>query len=125
MPLTSLEKRAKPLEDVVGIKVRDKNNGWFGFMTWGRLWHKTDDAELLACVQPFLAKCEGISEPVEVVLCVTLSEVKSAQYFYEGLIDFSRSPIPSGADYKKWLKAKRTGLKKYGTDLYFLGPINT
>lgn len=111
------------MEDVVAIKVRDNKNGWFAFMTWGRLWENGESDELVEAVRPFLDRFEGITEPAEVNLCKTLREVRDAPYFYEGLIEFSRSPIPVGERYKKWRKSKREALKKYGEDLYFLGAL--
>jgi hypothetical protein len=111
------------LEDVVGIKVRDKNNGLFGFMTWGRLWDPVDDTELLRAVRPFIAHCQGIEEIVDVEVCYSLRDVQHTPYFYEALISFSWGQPQRHEKYKRWRKDMRKELER-GRQIYFLGPLD-
>jgi hypothetical protein len=110
------------LEDVVGIKVSDKKNGSFGFMTWGRLWSPVDGEELIAAIRPFVTLYHGVKEPVAFALCGTLQEIRSAPYFYEAIIDFGRQRIPEGDRYKKWQKKMRKEVAD-GRHLYFVGGL--
>jgi hypothetical protein len=110
------------MEDVVGIRVRDKRCGWVGFVTWGRLWDPVDDKKLLEVVGQHLATC-AIEEPEGIALCNSLRDIQSAEYFYEALIAIASRPIPFGDKYDTWKKRMRSELQK-GRESYFVGVLN-
>ena len=109
------------VDDVVGIKVRDAQCGWVGFITWGRLWHPVDESELLRVVGKHLHTC-GIEQPEDISVCSSLRDLQSAEYFYEGIISFSWTPPPFGPKYAEWRNGKRQALQA-GREIYFLGPL--
>lgn len=110
------------MEDVVGIKVRDAKNGWFGFVTWGRLWDAVDGTELIRAVTPHLTGFQDITHPQEVQICNSLRDLRDAEYFYEGLISFSRERPPYGDGYEAWRKRKQRDIQD-GRDIYFIGAL--
>jgi hypothetical protein len=110
------------MDDVVGIKVRDPERGWVGFMTWGRLWDPVADAELLRAIRAHL-RTLGIEQPEELELCSSLRELRSAEYFYEAIINFSWRPPPFGDGYDAWKDARRAELEE-GLSIYFLGNLS-
>jgi hypothetical protein len=110
------------MDDVVGIKVRDAKRGWVGFMTWGRLWDPVDDTELLKAVRAHLHTF-GIEQPEELELCSSLRELRTADFFYEAIINFSWRPSPFGDDDDAWKNARRAELEE-GRSIYFLGDLS-
>jgi hypothetical protein len=110
------------MEDVVGIRVRDAKNGWFGFVTWGRLWDPVDETELIRAVKPHLTGFHGITDPQEVHVCNSLRDLRSAEYFYEALISFSWDCPPFGDSYDAWRKQKQRDVQD-GRDIYFVGAL--
>jgi hypothetical protein len=111
----------RSVEDVVGIKVRDKKRGWMGLMTWGRLWDPVDATELLRVVKRHFTTC-GIDEADEVEVCWSLRDLSSAEYFYEAILHFSWNPPPFGDTYADWRNARRKDLEE-GRGIYFLGSL--
>jgi hypothetical protein len=109
------------VDDVVAIKARDRERGWIGVMTWGRLWDPIDETELLAAVSEDLGRNGYIVDEIE--LCDSLQVVRSAEYFYEGIISFSWQPPPFGLGYDAWRTAMREDLKN-GRAIYILGPLD-
>jgi hypothetical protein len=89
------------LEDVVAIKARSKNGKAVAFLTWGRLFDRIDDIELLRVVKFHSGKYAG-APMTQFRLCDSLLEVADHQYFYEALLSFSRQPIPYGKRYESW-----------------------
>jgi hypothetical protein len=109
------------MEDVVGLKVRDAKRGWVGFVTWGRLWDAVDEDAVAEAVKPHLAGF-GISEPQEILVCTSLAEIQSGQYFYEALLSFSWNAPAFGPRYEEWRNEKRAAVRE-GRELYFIGPL--
>ena len=105
------------MEDIVGIKIKDKKNGEGAFITWGRLFHPVDDKELLEVVKKQFPRW-GITELESIELCYSLMEISHFPYFYECLIPFIQEPIPKGLKYKNWVKKKQKALKD-GHDISF------
>lgn len=109
------------MEDIVSIKIRDSDGTWYGLMTYGRIWARNDDRDLLRVVSQHLATF-GIREPQSLELCDSLQQVSTAQYFYEALLSFASDPIPFGDKYDQWRVEKRRALEQ-GNGLYFLGRL--
>jgi hypothetical protein len=68
------------MEDIVGIHVRDREKGLVGFMTWGRLFHRTDPTELERIVSKDLPTF-GLNQVTSVKLCDSLQEVAHFTFF--------------------------------------------
>lgn len=109
------------MDNVVAVKVLDAERGWVGFLTRGRLWDQIEDHDVLRVVKAHLREC-GIEHPSEVHLCDSLRDVGSATYFFEGLINFAREPIPFGPEYEDWKNLKKAALES-GKDIYYVGPL--
>ena len=107
------------MENIVGIKVKDKIQGEGAFITWGRLFGTIDEEELLNIVKQHLPKW-GISHLESIELCYSLMEIANQPYFYECLIRFIQEPIPQGLKYEAWKRKKIKALKE-GNDIYFTG----
>jgi hypothetical protein len=107
------------MEDIVGIKIKDKKCGEGAFITWGRLFHVIDDKELLEVIKKHMGRW-GITELESIELCYSLMEIAHMPYFYECLIRFIQEPIPYGPKYEAWKKKKIKALKD-GHDIYFTG----
>jgi hypothetical protein len=91
------------MEDIVAARVRDNSGKWYGFMTWGRIVDRIDDAWVEEIVLANARQC-AIPEVVEVRVCDSLSEVATCRYFYEGLFHFANAGIPLGTSYEACLK---------------------
>jgi len=105
------------MEDIVGIKFKDKIRGEGALITWGRLFDRVDSTELLEVVKPHLSSF-GVTELESIELCYSLMEISHFPYFYECLIPFIQEPIPNGIKYKTWVKKKQKALKD-GHDISF------
>lgn len=110
------------MEDIVGIKIKDKIRGSGALITWGRLFDTVDEAELLGVVKKHLTRW-GIEDLESMSLCYSLTEIADQPYFYECLIKFIQEPIPYGASYEAWKRKKKKALKN-GDDIYFTGFMN-
>jgi hypothetical protein len=108
------------MDDVVGIVAKDRRGRLVAFMTWGRLFDAVDSRLLVREVKKHSKRYEG-APMRDFRLCSALTEVSGFEYFFEGLIRFSREPIPFGKGYKAWQDKKRGALISHGADLYFLG----
>lgn len=107
------------MEDIVGIKVVDKNFGETGFITWGRVFDRVCSKDFLKFVAKNLNKF-GIITPDSVTLCDNLQEISDLPYFYEGFFEFTQELIPHGKLYILWRSKKKQAIKK-GESIYFLG----
>ncbi|MBP6869902.1 hypothetical protein KBC04_03405 [Candidatus Babeliales bacterium] len=107
------------MEDIVGIKFIDREEGQGAVITWGRLFHPVDDSELLVLVQKKLFHY-GVKNIESIELCYALFEISNQPYFYECLSYFIQHPIPRGNKYESWARKKRKALRK-GQDISFLG----
>lgn len=114
------------MDDVIGIKVRDKNDHWFGFMTYPEICQavELDGLDLLTVVKPFMYNLEGMAEAVELQTFPSVRAVERARYFYQGLFRFCWNVRPT--DFKKYVKWREgivNDFRRCGHWLYFLGPL--
>jgi len=107
------------MEDIVGIKIKDKIKGEGALITWGRLFDPVDETELLDVIKAHVARW-GINDLESISVCYSLKEIADQPYFYESLIRFIQEPIPYGSGYESWKRKKKKALKK-GEDIYFTG----
>lgn len=110
------------MEDVVGIRAKDKAGRVIAFMVWGRLFDPVDDRELLNVVRNRSSSFAG-APMTDFEVCKFLIEVANHDYFFEGLLSFAWQPIPFGAGYKKWRAEAKRQLIEDGEGLYFLGHV--
>ncbi len=108
------------MEDIVAARARDNSGKWYGFMTWGRIVDRIDDAWVEEIVLANARQCT-IPPIVEVHVCDSLSEVATCEYFYEGLFHFANSGIPFGASYEPWRQDRLAEFKQGTSRVYFLG----
>lgn len=87
------------MEDIVGIKIKDKIRGVGALITWGRLFDAVDETELLEVVKKHVSKW-GINSLESMHVCYSLQEISDQPYFYECLIKFIQEPIPYGIRYE-------------------------
>ena len=113
------EKRVNDMEDIVGIKIKDKIFGQVSFITWGRIFHPVDPQLLLDNVIRHTPKF-GIKNVEAIDLCDTLQEISSFPYFYEALFEFSQKIIPDGKRYNVWKNKMKRAIER-GEEIYFLG----
>ena len=106
------------MDDIVAIKVKDKEYGEGGFITWGRIFHTIDDKELLEVIKKYYSRWGKELETIE--LCYSLGEIAYIPYFYEALIRIIQEPISFGPKYKAWKKKKQKALEE-GNEIYFAG----
>jgi hypothetical protein len=111
------------MDDIVGVCVLSPGRGWLGFLTYGRLWDSTDEAELVAAVRANLPVF-GLYSSDEVRVCTSLQELSSCPYFFEGLLGFAWKPIPFGDAYDQWREERRAELLSgKGDGLYCVGVL--
>ncbi len=108
------------MEDVVAVAVRLDDGTERYFITWGRLQHAVDPHPLASLV---LRHAHGFAlggTPVGARVCWSLWEARDAPYFYEGLTEFAREPIPDGRRYTKW-KTRKIRALEAGKEIYYCG----
>jgi hypothetical protein len=89
-------------------------------MTWGRIFDRIDETELLDVVEKYMSGCD-VKYPIQMKVCISLQEISHYPYFYEALFSFSQEKIPDKIkDYAKWIAKKKRALRK-GKNIYFLG----
>jgi hypothetical protein len=108
------------MEDIVAARVRDSSGKWYGFMTWGRIVDRIDDAWVEEIVLANARQC-AIPEAVEVRVCDSLSEVATCRYFYEGLFHFANAGIPLGTSYEAWRQDRLAEFEQGTARVHFLG----
>ena len=107
------------MDDIVALKVTDKNCGQAAFITWGRIFGAVDSQSLIKVVSKHLHHF-GILQPEELELCYCLQDVKDFPNFYEALIYFAQRPIRFGVrSYPAWAKERKQAMLK-GNEIYFL-----
>jgi hypothetical protein len=76
------------MDDVIGVKVRDEHNKWFGFMTYPEIYQAVEGSgsDMLNVAKPFMRNLEGMGEPVEVLIFPSVRAVQNARHFYQGLL---------------------------------------
>jgi hypothetical protein len=107
------------MEDIVAIKATDASGKPHFFVTWGRVFDRTDPNSLLNAVRRALPQF-GVSEPRQVELCSTLQEAAGQPYFYEALVSFTRQPAIDSAHRAEWESSCRERINS-GKDIYYLG----
>jgi len=106
------------MEDVVAITARNNRGRRVAFMTWGRIYDRVDDEELLRVVKRASQKFAG-SPMSRFELCWSLVDVDDHEYFYEALLKFAWRPIPSGSRYRTWVARMKREMNA-GREIYFL-----
>src|SRR5882724_10588268 len=110
------------MEDIVAIKVFDKKKRSVAFLTWGRVFDRTDPKPLREAVSGAAAKF-GLHHITSIVVCDCLQSVADHKYFFEALAAISRQPVPFGLKtYKPWAAKIRKAISS-GKELYFLGGV--
>jgi hypothetical protein len=84
------------MDDVVALKIRDKKRGRAAFLTWCRVFDRTDRTRLKAAVVSGAAERFGFHHVTSIELCSSLQDVSECTYFFEGLIAIAGQPIPFG-----------------------------
>ena len=108
------------MDDIIAVEVIDKKHGTVAFLTWGRVFHRTNPEPLLRAVSRHLHNF-GLSDILKLRVCNCLQEVSSHPYFFEALLAVGRKPIPFGKrTYKLWAAKTRRAITE-GRELYFLG----
>jgi hypothetical protein len=110
------------MEDVVAIVGTDSKKRSVAFMTWGRLYDRVDESELISVVAAQSKNFAG-APMKNLRLCGSLRDVSQYEYFFEALFYFCWRPIPFGTKiYSRWRTAARKRLES-GKDLLFLGSL--
>lgn len=107
------------MEDIVLIKVINKNKKVFYFLTWGRVFDRTNEDSLINLIRPNLTKFR-IKNVSSIKICDSLYEGSKSKYFYENFFKMCQSRIPFGKEYKVWQKTMSKKINE-GKELYFLG----
>jgi hypothetical protein len=116
------------MEDVIGIRVRDSNDRWFGFMTYPEISNAVEygGEDLLMVAKPFMKNLEDMADPIELLVFPSVRAVESARSFYQGLFRFCWNRRPTGKKYAKWRDAIVKDFRRgRGAWLYFLGPLES
>jgi hypothetical protein len=100
------------MEDVVAIKVIDSRGKKHFFLTWGRVFDRTDPKPLLDAIGPSLSRF-GVSGVRQVQICPTLQDAADQPYFFEALLFFTRQRAASNVVRRRRIRA--------GKDIYYLG----
>lgn len=95
------------MNDLVCIKIRDRQRGVVHALTWGRLFDAVESDQLLQGVKIGVSAF-GVNEVIDLELCDSLASGAHEPYFYEALFSFAQQPIPYGPKYKKWVQQKRS-----------------
>jgi hypothetical protein len=111
------------MEDIVAIKASDAGGKHHFFMTWGRVFDRTDPQPLLDAVGRHLPQF-GLSEPRHLEICATLQEAREEPYFFEALVLFARQPAIDAAHRAEWEARCRERVNS-GKDIYHLGKAVT
>jgi hypothetical protein len=109
------------MEDVVGIRLHDRQKGYWGVITWGRIWDRIDDSKLCEAIKNHAPQI-GLTACDEVELCESLAEIASAKYFYEAIIAFASRPIPFGEGYEAWREERKREISE-GREIYSVGAL--
>lgn len=115
------------MDDVIGVKVRDEHNNWFGFMTYPEIYQafESNGKDFLAVAKPFMQGLEGMGEPVEVVVSSSVRPIESARHFYQGLFRFCWNVRPQKFNkYRKWEKGILKDFQRSGYWFYFVGALD-
>lgn len=108
------------MDDIIAIKIKDKVEGETGFLTFGRIFDRVDDKEIVSVVKSHCHKY-GIDDIESIELCWQIQDVSHMRYFYEAFYSITQEKIPTnGKDYEEWVNQKKQSIL-YGDDIFFLG----
>lgn len=107
------------MENIIALRIRDKEKGEAAFLTWGRIFGNVDATQLCTILLKHLPAF-NIHHPESIELCYSLNEVSHFPYFYEGKILFSQRIVVEKFLHDEWYAEKKKLLKK-GNEIYFLG----
>lgn len=107
------------MEHIIGITVKDRVKGNAAFLTWGRVFGRTESEKLLNIIKTHLDTF-NIHNLDTIEICATLQDVATYPYFYENFFMLCQEKIPFGAHYKQWQEEKRKAIIE-GKEIYFLG----
>ena len=111
------------MEDVVAIRASDSSGKRHFFVTWGRVFDRTDPQSLLDAVRHALPRF-GLPDVDHLEACATLQEASDQPYFFEALLYFARQPISDAKDRGAWEESCREKISS-GKDVYYLGTAVT
>ena len=100
------------MEDVVAIKATDSRGKRHFFLTWGRVFDRTDPRQLLDAVRPSLSQF-GLSRVRQLEICPTLQDASDQPYFFEALLFFTRERAASTVVRRRRIRS--------GKDIYYVG----
>jgi hypothetical protein len=109
------------MDDVIAVEIRLADGAPRFFVTWGRIQDAVDTEPVCALVMRHAASCSLGGDPVSARVCFSLREAADsdfAPYFYECLLNFSRSPRPT--DYEKW-RQQRAEAMDSGKEIAYCG----
>ena len=106
------------MDDVVGVKFEDAEQGEAAVLTWGRIFDPVDPTELLNRIRPLLTAF-GCRNVRRMELCHDLGELRDYEYFYEALINFSVEAAKE-KDLRRLRKRLRNDQDALRRSLYFL-----
>jgi hypothetical protein len=109
------------MDDVVGLRLHDRGKGYFGVVTWGRIWDRVDESELCETIKSHAPQF-GLNACDEVVLCESLAEIASGKYFHEAIVSFASKSIPFGKGYESWREEMKREISE-GREIYFVGAL--
>lgn len=104
------------MEDIVAIRVLDRSGRWRGYITWGRILDPVDTTWVEEIIR---RQC--VSDPQEIRVCESLSEVSKFKYFFEAIFSFANRGRPFGPEYKKWRSQREAEIEQGTAALYNLG----
>lgn len=108
------------MDDIIAIKIVDKEQGEGAFLTRGRIFDAVNEEKIVKTIAQHCEKWR-IRTPLSYKLCYSLADVSDYLLFFEGFFFFTQEKIPSTKTlYTSWLKKQKSLLKK-GEQIYFLG----
>jgi hypothetical protein len=108
------------MDDVVAIRVRDSTRRSHYFITWGRIFGRTDPKPLETVIKRCAGKF-GIRNVKSVAVCDSLAEASSSRYFFEVLFHIGQERVPFGIrTYESWRRKKQRQMIT-GKSIFFCG----
>ena len=107
------------MDDVVAIKATDSRGKHHFFLTWGRVFDRTNPQSLLDAVRASLPQF-GLSAVRRLETCATLQEACEQPYFFEALLSLAQQRVPTGRARTAWAANRRKKIAA-GKDIYYLG----
>lgn len=111
------------MDDIIAVEVRLADGTPRFFVTWGRIQDAVDTEPVCAVVMRHAPSFSLGGDPVSARVCLSLREAADsdfAPYFYECLMSFSRSQLPTGADHEPW-RQQRAEAMKGGNEIAYCG----